>query len=487
MNSKETAFDFSAPELNRDGSIERQSYRYEQQANGTWQIFRNGKPHLTLKAGYKPYKTISCGICSTDLAKPFLPYPLPQIIGHEVVVAEGQKQFCVEINASHEARNDHASDCPFCSHQLSSHCPERLTLGINLLPGGFSPYLLAPKNALHKVPENIPSSVATLAEPLAAAIQALKASPPQTGDHVAVLGPRRLGSLLLMALANFRKSQQLDFKISALIRHENLQDLCINAGADEIVMTQKLKAPSPLYDIIYDTTGKPEGFEFALQLTRRELHLKSTHGQPIDGAKRWADFVVDELALCSSPNIIQGFQWSTDQQPTKKSKIFISNHFTSKQLEDYQTQFPYFNFFQGSIQDAFAHQLKENFESASQLPRFDGAFITSLSEFDELLRPKPDLDYGCVRPRGWIYLPEPIPTTNLNQALKRGVKIQSSRCGPFHEALELLESHPEFVSLIESKLITHHFHLNDLQEAMTVASNSRESLKVIVHNSTHQI
>lgn len=471
---------FSAPELSRDGSFNQQTYSFNSLPNEKWEIVRGLKPYLKLEPGYQIYPTISCGVCSTDLAKPFLPYPLPQIIGHEVVVSDGQNQFCVEINASHEARGEHIENCPFCSQQLGSHCPKRLTLGINRLPGGFSPYLLAPKNALHKVPSTIPSSVATLVEPLAAAIQSLKASPPRPGDHVAVLGPRRLGSLILMALADYRQSHQLDFKISALIRHKSLAELCLQASADAIVMTSKLNPPSPAYDIVYDTTGKPDGFELALKLTRRQLHLKSTHGQPIDGAKRWADFVVDELALSSNSNSIDNFYWTFDQHSMKKPMVYISQRFSSNQLEQFKEQFPRFNFLQATIQEAFTHQFDQDFHSECQLPRFDGAFITSMSEFDELVRPQPNTDHGIVRPRGWIYCPDLNTDTYLSQNLKRGIKIQSSRCGSFDEAIKLLERHPEFVSLIENTLITHHFKLSEISKAMTVAANSKESLKVIV-------
>lgn len=471
---------FSAPELNRDGSFSRQPYAFHPLEDNSWEVSRNKKSHLSLGPGYQVYKTIACGVCSTDLAKPCLPYPLPQIIGHEVVVNDGDNRFCVEINASHLARSFDIETCPFCSQQLSTHCPERLTLGIDRLPGGFSPFLLAPQNSLHKCPASIPTSVATLVEPLAAAIQALKASRPQSGDHVAVLGPRRLGSLILMALADFRKTQQLDFKISALIRHENLQNLCLASGADDIVMTHTLDSKSPGYDIVYDTTGKPEGFDLALQLTRRELHLKSTHGQPVDGATHWADFVVDELALSSDHSVIRDFSWTTDHHTKGNPTVFCSNLFNSDQLEAFKIQFPNFNFFQAPIQEGFIHQFDQDFQSACRLPRFDGAFMASMTEFDELVRPKQNIDHGIVRPRGWIYCPDLQTTTNLSQNLKRGIKIQSSRCGPFDEAIQLLERNPEFVSLVKSKFITHHFKLSEIDKAMKVASDSRQSLKVIV-------
>jgi D-arabinose 1-dehydrogenase-like Zn-dependent alcohol dehydrogenase len=104
-----------------------------------WTITRNAVPSLELGPGYKLMQSVACGVCSTDLARRFLPFPLPQVTGHEVVaVDDSGKRFAVDINASHRARQIE-SDCPFCRCGLSNHCPERLVLGIHDLPGGFAP------------------------------------------------------------------------------------------------------------------------------------------------------------------------------------------------------------------------------------------------------------------------------------------------------------------------------------------------------------
>jgi len=45
-----------------------------------------------------------------------------------------------------------------------------MTLGINQLPGGLSPYVIVPKNAIKYVPENLSLMAAVLTEPFAAAL-----------------------------------------------------------------------------------------------------------------------------------------------------------------------------------------------------------------------------------------------------------------------------------------------------------------------------
>lgn len=171
----------------------------------------------------------------------FLPFPLPQIIGHEVLaegLGENQgKQYVVEINDTFEARGDKNQDA-FCNEGIPTHSPERRVLGIDRLPGGFGPYILAPIHAAISL-EGVSPKAAVLMEPFAAALQAILASPPKPGDHVAVLGPRRLGSLILAALASYRKTNQSDFRITAITRHDHLVTLSKAMGADEVVDLRK--------------------------------------------------------------------------------------------------------------------------------------------------------------------------------------------------------------------------------------------------------
>lgn len=176
--------------------------RFEGSATDGWRIHRDGVLALELGPGYCLLRTQSCGVCSTDLARQFLPFPLPQVIGHEVIAMgdETGQRFVVEINASHAARGV-ASACPFCNAGLHTHCPERIVLGIHDLPGGFGPYLLAPIHACVPIPASIPDSAAVLVEPFAAALHAVATIAPRDGERIAVLGPRRLGMLVVAALA----------------------------------------------------------------------------------------------------------------------------------------------------------------------------------------------------------------------------------------------------------------------------------------------
>jgi threonine dehydrogenase-like Zn-dependent dehydrogenase len=216
------AVSFDTLEYTAAGALEPARLAYDGDENRGWEITRNGSPWLELGAGYRLMRSVACGVCSTDLARRFLPFPLPQVTGHEVIAVDDKgARFAVDINASHRARQIE-TDCPFCRGGLSNHCPERLVLGIHGLPGGFAPWFLAPVGALKAIPASVPTENAVLIEPLAAAQNAMRSIEIRERDVVAVLGPRKLGMLVIAALSAYRRRAGIDFKIVALARRPDL-------------------------------------------------------------------------------------------------------------------------------------------------------------------------------------------------------------------------------------------------------------------------
>ena len=100
-----TRLEFDALDYRADQRFVPARYRFEGSATDGWRIHRDEVLVLELGPGYRLLRTRSCGVCSTDLARHFLPFPLPQVIGHEVIATdETLQRFVVEINASHAAR-----------------------------------------------------------------------------------------------------------------------------------------------------------------------------------------------------------------------------------------------------------------------------------------------------------------------------------------------------------------------------------------------
>ena len=65
---------FQAYEYQADGSLASAGYRFQGSTEAGWTVFREGVPALELGPGYQLLRSSLCGVCSTDLARRFLPF-----------------------------------------------------------------------------------------------------------------------------------------------------------------------------------------------------------------------------------------------------------------------------------------------------------------------------------------------------------------------------------------------------------------------------
>ena len=433
---------FAAIEYTKDASFQQASYRYEGDAETGWRILRGGKEHMILPEGYHLLKSIRCGVCSTDLARHHLPYPLPQITGHEVIAEDtAGATVAAEINASHRATGSPLVEaCPLCRQGLPTHCPDRLTLGIDRLPGGFAPWILVPGGNIVEIPKTLDLQVAVLIEPFAAALHASERIDLTGSRRVAVLGAGRLGLLIVAALRGRRETIGASFSIEAIDRRKERLRVAASLGADrtwddaEAVPTDS--AGKQPFDIVFESTGSPQGLEKAVDLASREIHLKSTTGLASLGLEHVTEMVVDEV--CLGPFGGKG-GFPIPPPPGSKSTALIYG--ASIPAEMAQTV-------QGAGYDTVCIRTDKDFCSISDSLRSGDslqaalAVVETTESADKILRPWPDREQGIIRPTGTILLADvgQARAGTLSPILERGIKISTSRCGDFRRALPVLES-----------------------------------------------
>lgn len=466
---------FTAPEYQQDRSLLDVQYRFSGGQETGWQIERDGKPWLALGAGYVPVKTLYCGICATDLARHLLPFPLPQITGHELIGEYRNRAVAIEINASHAARGIGHDDCVYCRNGLDSHCPERMTLGIDRLPGGFSPWILAPVRAIHKLPAHVSPLAGVLIEPFAAAVRAVETTPPQAGGRIAVLGPRRLGMLLIAALDSYRKIHHTEFEIVAVMRHATLQQTAMALGADRVIC---LKADHPQevykrFDVVFDTTGNPDGLELAVKMARRAVHLKSTHGRAVMGLEHMTALVINEqsLQVYNEQHVLTCLADSLDWRG--KRLIYISPLVFSDRLAGMFT-----------AADEIVSDLNAAEVGADLQNQFEFAIVGSLEEINRLTRPISVQGHSLLRAQGVILLDPAAFKDGRNGLLDRigqgDLQLATSRCGSFAAVLDIFRQRPELAERLKACLVTQTLPLERLAEAMRLASRSDKSIKLVI-------
>ena len=232
---------------------------------------------------------LQAGICETDmqLCQGYMGFR--GTLGHEFVGIPQTGQYAGqrvvgEINCACHV-------CTTCRLGLSNHCPTRTVVGIVNHDGAFADTLLIPERNLLPVPEELSTSEAVFAEPLAAACR-IPQQIPLTGQHVTVLGDGRLGNLCAQVLKHHGCRVQVVGKHPAKLNILRQLDIATVLLSDLV--------PDRHSDIVVDCTGSPTGLTTALQLVRPcgTIVLKTTVAAT--QTLHMAPFVIDEITLLGS-------------------------------------------------------------------------------------------------------------------------------------------------------------------------------------------
>jgi L-iditol 2-dehydrogenase len=151
----------------------------------------------------------ACGLCGTDLEKMRGEYTASKpVLGHEAVgtivaAGEGVEGFIVgERVFPHHHVPDYT--CYLCRSGNETMCDHYR--GSNLVPGGFSELFAVPKwnverGGVLKLPEGMGFDVASLVEPLACCVRAVRKCHIEPGESVFIAGAGPVGMMHALLLA----------------------------------------------------------------------------------------------------------------------------------------------------------------------------------------------------------------------------------------------------------------------------------------------
>ena len=157
----------------------------------------------------------SCGICGTD-ARTFFNgdprAPLPWVLGHEPVgtleevapdaalpegVRSGDRVFLGSIL--------YCGECRSCLEGRQNLCAEKKLYGYDPYPGAFAEFASVPPIALrnlYPLPPELPSDLATAADPFACALNGVETADIRLGDTLAILGAGPIGCVQALMARN---------------------------------------------------------------------------------------------------------------------------------------------------------------------------------------------------------------------------------------------------------------------------------------------
>ncbi len=220
----------------------------------------------------------ACGICGSDLIEWYLKSRAPLVLGHEpagVIVEIGEKVQDFELGERVFVHHHVAClKCYYCLRGDYTMC--EIFRQTHIIPGGFTEYFKVPAKNLQidtlKIPENISFEEATLIEPIACCLRALKKCRVQPGDTVVIIGAGISGIINSILSRNLGASQII---ISDMVKYRLEAakrlgvDLAVNARSDSLIEKVKEATHGRGADLVIVTAPNAKAYLEGVEVCRR--------------------------------------------------------------------------------------------------------------------------------------------------------------------------------------------------------------------------
>jgi L-iditol 2-dehydrogenase len=220
----------------------------------------------------------ACGVCGSDLMEWYLKKRAPLVLGHEPAG--------VITEVGSEAQGFHQGDRIFAHHHvacLTCHYCRRGDYTMcekfsktHLEPGGFAEYFKVPFDNLQtdtlKIPTGVSFEEATLIEPIACGLRAIRKCAIQHGDTVAIIGAGPAG-VINTALARLSGASQIivsdviDYRLMTARRFG--ADNTVNVQSEDLADRVKELTEGRGADVVIVTAPNAKAYCSAFEVCRK--------------------------------------------------------------------------------------------------------------------------------------------------------------------------------------------------------------------------
>ncbi|MBP2659334.1 MAG: L-iditol 2-dehydrogenase [Firmicutes bacterium] len=220
------------------------------------------------------------GICGSDLHTYEGTYKvnIPVTLGHEfagevVEIGENVREVKVGDRVTSETTFYICGECRYCKSKDYNLCSARRGLG-SQQDGGFAKYVVARKESIHILPENVDYLSASITEALACAYHAVGKCRIQKNNVVVVLGPGPIGLLVAQVVKTYGAKVVIAGLTKDRRRLDKAKELGIEAAVD--ILTENTKEIVDVLtdgygaDIVFECTGAPPSVNLGLDILAKK-------------------------------------------------------------------------------------------------------------------------------------------------------------------------------------------------------------------------
>ncbi len=239
----------------------------------------------------------ACSMCGTDVKiSRFGHHHIhpPRVMGHEiageVVEVGGEVDGWAVGDRVQVIAAIPCGECDFCSNDQMNICPNQVSMGYHF-DGGFAELMVVPENVLkvdglNRIPDGLSFAEASVAEPLACALNAQELVRINPGDDVVVVGSGPIGCLHVRLARSYGAARVF---LVELVR-ERLEmaaglvhpDAAICAGDEDAVARIRELTDGRGVDVAITAAASGTAQEDALQMLARGGRISFFGGLPKD-------------------------------------------------------------------------------------------------------------------------------------------------------------------------------------------------------------
>lgn len=238
----------------------------------TWQTAPKPSP----ESGFIVLRVHYCAVCRTDAKmwnEGHRDLVFPRVPGHELIAAdESGNRFVVWPGTT-------CGRCRYCRSGRENLCEEMKIMGFHH-DGGFSDYLLAPRENLIPVPPELPSHIACFCEPVGCVLNALEKLSLKARDRMIIFGGGTLGVLIAIIAKDkgyrptvIEKNAEKIEKLMDIFTHLDIP--CVKETTESEFDASLTACPDPIaFSLGVAKLGKGGRFSFFSGLTKNE-HIET--------------------------------------------------------------------------------------------------------------------------------------------------------------------------------------------------------------------